>query len=126
MPTYEAMLLVEPTAAAKDWSKVTEEIEKTVQKHGAKVVSLNKWGDRKLAYPLRKLTRGTYVLVFFEGSDESPKKIKAELMLSELVLRALILHHEGPVVSSVMPPEEVRRPMPYVPREASSWQATTR
>ncbi|MHC4605885.1 MAG: 30S ribosomal protein S6 [Planctomycetota bacterium] len=109
MKNYECMILVEPTAAAKEWNKVTEEIEKTYEKHGAKLLALNKWGERKLAYRLNNLARGTYVLTYFEGPKEAPAGIKADFVLSERVVRTLILQHEGEIKEVSAPPEEMPR-----------------
>ena len=110
MRNYEIMLLVNPTAASKEWNQVTEEFSKTCEKHGAKVLLFNKWGKRKLAYPIKKMTRGTYALGFFEtDGEEVPKNIKAEFMLSERVMRTIITLHEGEVKEHIMPPEETRR-----------------
>ncbi len=38
MKTYEAMLLVDPTVAAKEWVKVGEEVDRVVKRHGAAVI----------------------------------------------------------------------------------------
>lgn len=126
MPNYECMMLVEPTAVAREWEKVEQEITAVLQKHGAKSLLLAKWGDRKLAYPINKLSRGTYVLLYFESPTDAIRKIRNDFGLSETILRTLIQTHTGEIVASVAPPEEVRKPpMPYG-KEAYSWQATTR
>ena len=109
MPNYECMILVDPTAAAREWDEVTGEIEAVFKKHGGKTLSINKWGERRLAYPIGKVTRGTYVLAYFEGDADVPKKVKAEFVLSERVMRTLIRLHEGPIEPKEMPPEEPRR-----------------
>lgn len=122
-PTYEIMFIVEPTVASKDWSRVTEELEKTITRYGGQVMSLKKWGERKLSFPIQKQQRGTYVLGYFSGPPESVNKIRDDFRLSEIVLRFLILAHEGKVdaqeapknfetVGTVRepPPEEVGSP----------------
>ena len=32
--TYEAMLLVDPTVAAKEWNRIGEEVDRIVKRHG--------------------------------------------------------------------------------------------
>ena len=66
MKTYEALLLVEPTIAAKEWTRVGEEVDRIVKRHGGSVIQLTRFGERKLAFPVKKNNRGTYVL--FTGS----------------------------------------------------------
>lgn len=112
MPRYECMLLVDPAVAAKEWNKVEEEIGKTFEKHGAKVLALNKWGDRRLAYKIKGMSRATYVLVFFEGPTGAPKNLRADFLLSEPVMRTLILTHPGEIQKTETEPPPPPAPAP--------------
>jgi small subunit ribosomal protein S6 len=93
--TYEALLLVEPTIAAKEWPRVGEEVDRIVKRHGASVISVVKFGERKLAFPVRKSNRGSYVVAYFSSPEKALGKIKADFQLSEVVMRSLILAHDG-------------------------------
>lgn len=95
MNTYEGMLLVEPTVATKEWAKVTEEVERIAKRNGATVLSVAKWGERKLYYPIRRNNRGTYVLAYFQAPEKAVAKIRADFQLSEVVIRNLVVRHEG-------------------------------
>ncbi|MBI4565906.1 MAG: 30S ribosomal protein S6 [Planctomycetes bacterium] len=128
MPTYEGMFLVDPTVAQREWPKVVEELERVVKKNGASVVQISKWGERKLAFPVRKCARGTYVLVYVDAPEQAVGKIRADFQLSEVVLRSLILRHEGPLRQEPSRDFETAGPVPPkrellgggVPREASA------
>lgn len=100
---YEAMFIVDPVVASKEWNKVTEEIEKTLKRYGANVLSVKKWGERKLAYPIKKQQRGTYVLAYYAAPTAANEKIRADFHLSEIVLRCLILQLEGEVKEAEAP-----------------------
>jgi len=80
--TYEAMLLVEPTIAAKEWTRVPEEVDRIVKRHGAAVLSVVKFGERKLAFPVKKSNRGAYVVAYFSSPEKALGKIKADFQLS--------------------------------------------
>ena len=95
MRTYEGMLLVEPTVAAKEWAKVTEEVDRIAKRNGATVLSVTKWGERKLFYPVRRNNRGTYVLAYFQAQEKAVAKIRSDFQLSEVVIRNLIVQYEG-------------------------------
>lgn len=95
MQTYEGLLLVEPTVAAREWAKVTEEIERVAKKNGATVLQVAKWGERKLAFPVKKSKRGAYVLAYFASPEGQVGKIRADFALSEIVLRHIIVRHSG-------------------------------
>ena len=95
MHTYEGLFLVDPTVAAREWAKVPEEIERVTKKNGATVIQISKWGERKLAFPVKKSKRGAYVLVYFSSPEDNIGPIKADFALSEIVLRHIIVRHEG-------------------------------
>ena len=128
MHTYEAMLLVEPTIAAREWPKVVEEVERLAKKNGASVLQIAKWGERKLAFPVRKCARGTYVLAYFGAPEKAVTKLRADIGLSEVILRSLVLAHEGEMRKEVSRDFEIAGPVPpkrelgggfIPPREAS-------
>ena len=114
MRTYEGMLLVEPTIAAKEWNRVTEEIDRIAKRHGAAVLQVNKWGERKLAYPVKKNNRGTFVLTYLSAPPKAVGKIKADLQLSEVILRSLLLEHEGEMRRD--PPRDFETAGPLPPK----------
>lgn len=112
MRTYEGMLLVEPTIAAKEWQRVVDEVERIAKRHGAAVLQVSRWGERKLAYPVKKNNRGTYVLTYFSAPPTVVGKIKADLQLSEVVLRHVILQHEGELRKEAPKDFETAGPLP--------------
>ncbi len=103
MKTYELMLIADPAIASKEWDRVEDEIQKTLTRYGATILSLKKWGERKLAYKLKRQQRGTYVLVYFQSPADGISKIVADLELSETILRALVLQLKGEFKEKEMP-----------------------
>ena len=112
MKTYEALLLVEPTIAAKEWPRVGEEVDRIVKRHGAAVLSVVKFGERKLALPVRKSNRGSYVVAYFSSPEKVLGKIKADFQLSEVVMRSLILAHDGELRKDPLRDFETAGPLP--------------
>jgi small subunit ribosomal protein S6 len=110
--TYEGMLLVEPTIAAKEWQRVVDEVERIAKRHGAAVLQVSRWGERKLAYPVKKNNRGTYVLTYFSALPKVVSKIRADLQLSEIVLRHVVLQHEGELRKEAPKDFETAGPLP--------------
>lgn len=92
---YEAMFVVEPTIAAREWNRVVEEIERLIKRNGATVASVVKWGERRLIHPVKRSNRGAYVLTYFQAPPGAVNKIRADLQLSEIILRSLVVRHEG-------------------------------
>ena len=88
---YEAMFLVD-TGDAAIWDDLTKHIEGILARGGAELVGITRWDERKLAYPVAKHKRGTYVLTFFQMSrGDGVSGIERDCRLSEKILRALVL-----------------------------------
>lgn len=103
---YEGMFLVDSALAAADWSRVEQTIRRILTKAEAEIVSLRKWDERRLAYPIGKVTRGTYILTYFRCDPLRVKDIERDVRLSEDLMRALILRTDK------MRPEDMNKPTP--------------
>lgn len=91
---YEGMFLVDTALAASDWDGVIGSIEAVLKRVMAKVISIRKWDERRLAYDIDKTSRGTYILVYFECDGEKIQEIEKTVQLSERIMRVLILNAE--------------------------------
>ena len=114
MRTYEGLLLVDATIASKEWDTVVEEFDRIVKRNGATVLQINKWGERKLAHHVKKNARGAYVLAYFSSPPEAVTKIRADIVLSEIILRSLIVAHEGELRKD--PPRDFETAGPLPPK----------
>lgn len=88
---YEGMFLVDSAEAASDWDGVIRTIRKMLERAQAEIVSIKKWDDRRLAYDIRRTTRGTYILSYFRVDGKQIQGIEKAVQLSEKILRVLIL-----------------------------------
>ncbi len=87
---YELIYIVEAalSEAAKD--QLVEKIEGVITKNGGVVEKTEKWGIKKLAYPIDYKTDGYYVYVAFEGDSNLVSEVKRVVGITEHVLRRLI------------------------------------
>ena len=95
MVRYEALFLVEPTAAAKEWDKTLQECHRILTRHGAKILGAFKWGERKLAYPVRRHKRGAYLITYLDGPSGFAEKVARDVAISEVILRLLLTRYDG-------------------------------
>jgi len=91
---YEGMFLVDSAQAAADWEGTLSVINNILQRADAEVVSMRKWQERKLAYDIDHKSRGTYILCYFNAAGERIAGIEKDVLLSEKVMRVLILGTE--------------------------------
>jgi ribosomal protein S6 len=88
------MFLVDSAQAAADWDGTLAVIETILKRADADVVSMRKWGERRLAYEINHQTRGTYILCYFKANGQRIAGIEKDVQLSEKVMRVLILGTE--------------------------------
>ena len=89
---YEGMFLVDSAKAASDWDGINAAIKRILDKAKAEIVSMRKWDDRRLAYDIRGVSRGTYLLCYFRADGGQIQSIEKAVQLSEKVIRVLILN----------------------------------
>ncbi|MHC4203862.1 MAG: 30S ribosomal protein S6 [Planctomycetota bacterium] len=91
---YEAMFLVDSAEAASDWDGINAAVKKILDRAQAEIVSIRKWDDRRLAYDIRGVSRGTYLLCYFRADGGQIQSIEKAVQLSEKIIRVLILSTE--------------------------------
>lgn len=121
MRTYEAMFLMDPTLAT-DWPVAEAEINRILDRAEAKLLGINNWGERKLAYPMGRWKRGLYALSFFEAAPESIISLERDVQLSEKAIRVLVLRKDK------MTPEAVEKalaaePPSKTPARGDEWNS---
>jgi small subunit ribosomal protein S6 len=88
---YEGMFLVDSAKAASDWDGVNTAIKRILDRAQAEIVSIRKWDDRRLAYDIKGVSRGTYLLCYFRADGQQIQSIEKAFQLSETIMRVLIL-----------------------------------
>jgi small subunit ribosomal protein S6 len=112
---YEGLFLVDSAEAASDWDGVIGAIEKVLSRAECEVVSLEKWDERKLIYDIKKKSRGTYILTYFNCDPLKIGSIERDVQLSERILRVMVLKTDK------MSEDDIKRETPRakVDREAA-------
>lgn len=88
------MFVLDNGLVREDWSKAKGVVTAALEKHGGKVHTARRWDERRLAYPIAKRQRGTYLLTYFDMEQGGLPPLARDLELSEPVLRHLILQAE--------------------------------
>ena len=89
MNKYELAVLYHPDLEI-DLEKATDKVEKIFTDNGGKVVNVDNWGKRKLAYTIKKNEHAVYVFYTVELPAESVRKIESVLNITDEVIRFLI------------------------------------
>ena len=90
MKTYEMLYVLDSTASDEAKDAVIKKFEDIVTGANGKVVSTDKWGVKKLAYPINYKNDGYYVLTTFEADGSVIKELDRVAGLTAEVLRRVI------------------------------------
>lgn len=101
MYPYEAMFLLDPVKHGEDPEGTDKSIRDLLEKHGAKIVELERWDERKLAYEIAGHRRGVYLLVHMEMPGESLVPLQRDCRLDETILRQMILRLETDIPAHI-------------------------
>jgi len=91
---YEILILTIPEITKDEASTLEFQIEKLINKVKGSLISFERWGKYRLAYPVRKNDYGVYFLVRFEMEDKH--SISEELnrlfavKFSDIVMRSFV------------------------------------
>lgn len=91
---YEGMFLLDNQLVRQDWNEAKGVVTGLLEKHGASVKSARRWDERRLAYPIKRKNRATFLLTYSEIPNEGIASLRRDLELSENVLRYLFLKTE--------------------------------
>lgn len=97
MRNYECVYILAPTLDDTSLKEENEKFNEVVTSRNGSVHSLDSWGKRKLAYPIKKFQEGFYFLMKFSGDNEVLEELNRLFRFDDQVLRHLIVVDENPV-----------------------------
>lgn len=88
---YQLVLVLEADQGEKEAALLLSKIEKEIEKANGRVEKKDKWGQRRLAYPIKKKQEGLYYSWRVNLLAKEVNKFKERLRLEEGILRYLII-----------------------------------
>ena len=88
---YEMVLVISPEVAEEEFEATIENVSRFITGKGGVISDIERWGKRRLAYPIRRFVEGSYVLTRFKLKPAFGKELEANLRISEEVLRHLLI-----------------------------------
>jgi len=88
---YELVLVIDPDIAEEDVPSAIDKVSQFITGRGGTVAGVNRWGRRKLAYPIRRHIEGNYVLTQFRLDPNQIAGLESSLGLVEEVIRHLVV-----------------------------------
>lgn len=99
MRHYETAFLITPKLEEEEMDKLIQKMADIVAKKKGKMIKIDKWGKKKLAYPIEKFSEAFYVFFHYEGEPDIPPELERTFRQTEPILRYLTLRKEIQLVA---------------------------
>jgi len=97
MRRYELMLVIQPDAPDERIAAIVDRTTRQITADGGQIIKVAPWGRRRLAYPIDRHREGSYHIIVFEGAAGSIVEIERTLLITEEVMRHLLVRQDRPV-----------------------------
>lgn len=88
---YELIYIIRPEADEENCEATVESVDRFITGKGGAISEVERWGKRRLSYPIKQFGEGTYVLTRFQMHPEYNKELETNLRISEDVIRHLLV-----------------------------------
>lgn len=88
---YDLNVILEPQLDETQLQTEKDAIQTQIERAGGEIIELDEWGNRRLAYPIRKHNEGYYLIYRLHLSGTAPKTIEAALRQRDNVMRVLVV-----------------------------------
>lgn len=96
MPTtdmYDLNIILDPNLTDTQLQTEKDAIAAQIDRIEGELVELDEWGSKRLAYPIRKLNEGYYLIYKVKLPNDRPKTVETNLRQRDNVMRALVVKH---------------------------------
>jgi len=94
MKYYETAFLIAPDLSEEETEQLISQMEDVLKKNKGKIKNIDRWGKRKLAYPIKKYDSAFYVFFYYEGTPETYAELERQFKQKESIIRYLTLRKE--------------------------------
>ena len=91
MNSYELMYIIPSQSSDEEKEALIAQVNSMIEKDGGKIESVERIGNKKLAYEIQKKREGYYVLVNFTAEANVPNKLSSLLAITSNVLRYIVV-----------------------------------
>jgi small subunit ribosomal protein S6 len=88
---YESTYVINAALEDAEIEAVIKRVNDFITEHGGQIVEENKWGRRRLAYPIKKKYNGFYVYMIVELPVDALKTLERFFVLEDGILRDLTI-----------------------------------
>jgi small subunit ribosomal protein S6 len=87
MRVYELLFIVRPEATPEETGPLVEQLKGIITAQNGTLDKQENWGVRRLAYKLKKLSEGQYILLVFTAEASTVYELERRLRVNDLVVK---------------------------------------
>lgn len=91
MNKYELMFIIDNAASDEAKEAIIAKLSQLVVDNGGQIEKTDKWGAKKLAYPINYKTEGYYVLMNFDCNPDLIAEIERQIRINDQILRHMVI-----------------------------------
>ncbi|RMG02884.1 MAG: 30S ribosomal protein S6 [Acidobacteria bacterium] len=84
---YEMMYIAIPEISDDELAKLNDSLQKVIESQGGKIIKIEDWGKRRLAYEIKHKKEGRYVLFEIEGSGREIAELERRMRVNDYIMR---------------------------------------
>lgn len=90
MNSYDLNVILDPNLNETQLKLEKDAITAQIERVEGTVQELDEWGNKRLAYPIRKLNEGYYLIYKLSLSETAPRQLSTNLRLRDNIMRVLV------------------------------------
>jgi small subunit ribosomal protein S6 len=87
MRPYETIFILDPDLEEAQTQSTIEKVKGIITQNRGEISKVEDWGKRKLAYQVKKKTKGHYILVHFTGSSLLVSELERNFRVMDAVIK---------------------------------------
>ena len=91
MNKYEMLFIIDNAVSDEGKDALVARLTQVVTDDGGQVEKVDKWGAKKLAYPINFKSEGFYVLMNFECKPELVAEVERQIRINDQILRHMVV-----------------------------------
>ncbi len=118
--TYESVAIINAALEDEQIEVTISRILETITSHGGELLDVDKWGRKRLAYPIQKSKSGYYLVLRFNAPTESIAALERNYRLDETVIRYLTITLDKFAIEAIAKQKESSKAAEVAAEEAQS------
>ncbi|MDH7606046.1 MAG: 30S ribosomal protein S6 [Melioribacter sp.] len=89
--SYESVVIINAALEDEQVEATISRLQEVITTHGGEIFDIDRWGRKRLAYPIQKAKSGYYVIFRFNAPTNLISILERSLRLDENVIRYLTI-----------------------------------